>query len=158
MTLAVWVKLDSFGPGGYGNEEGHIIKKGDPGWWNPTFGLGYRKGSRRAKFVVGHPGKPVSRGGADLYSETLLEAGRWHHLVGTYDGEVARLYVDGELDVEMKYAGPIRADRAPIMIGGGQLFNTSGFANHFAIHGTIDEVRIYNRPLAADEVGMLFQN
>lgn len=157
LTLAVWIKCDSFGPGGYGNEEGHIIKKGDPLWWNPSYGLGFRKGNRRAKFVVGHPRVGTTRGGADLHGESLLKAGRWHHLVGTYDGETAKLYVDGRLDVAKRYKGTLRPDRAPVMIGGGKLFSTNGFANHFAITGTIDEVRIYNRALRADEVEVLFK-
>ena len=156
LTLAIRLKLDSFAPGGYGNEEGHIIKKGDPLWWNPSYGLGYRKGSGRAKFVIGHPVKPANRGGADLYSESRLEVGRWHHLVGTYDGMTAKLYIDGKLDVEKQYKGKIRSDRAPVMIGGGKLFSKNEFANHFAISGTIDDVRIYNRALTADEVVWLF--
>ncbi len=157
LTLAVWVKLDSFAPGGYGNEEGHIIKKGDPLWWNPSYGLGFRKGSGRAKFVIGHPKSPVSRGGADLYSETTLKTGQWHHLAGTYDGKSAKLYIDGRLDLERKYEGTIRSDRAPLMIGGGKLFSKTDFANHFAITGTVDDIRIYHRVLTADEIGLLFQ-
>ncbi len=155
LTIAVWVKLDSFAPGGYGNEEGHIVKKGNPLWWNPAYGLGYRKGSRRAKFVIGHPTRPTTRGGADLYSDTLLRAGRWHHLAGTYDGKTARLYIDGRLDVEKKYTGKIRTDRAPVMLGGGRLGSTTGFSNHFAITGTVDELRIYDRALEPEEVAAL---
>lgn len=158
LTLAAWIKLDSFGPGGYGNEEGHIIKKGDPLWWNPGFGLGYRKASRKAKFVIGHPKKPTARGGADLAGRSPLETGRWHHLAGTYDGKVARLFIDGELDAEKEYVGKIRGDGAPVMLGGGKLFSPSEFANHFAIHGTVDEVRIYNRPLSPDEIELLAGN
>ncbi|MDA1088398.1 MAG: hypothetical protein O2901_15460 [Verrucomicrobia bacterium] len=45
LTLCTWVKLKSFGPGGYGNEHGYIINKGNGLWWNPTFYLGYTKQS-----------------------------------------------------------------------------------------------------------------
>lgn len=158
ITLAVWVKLDSFGPGGYGNEEGHIVKKGDPLWWNPGFGLGYRKTNGVAKFVIGHPDKPTTGGGVDLKSKTVLKPRRWHHLVGTYDGKVAKFFIDGRLDVEADYAGKIRPDGAPVMVGGGKLFSPDEFANHFAIHGTVDELRIYNRALSADEVDLLYQD
>lgn len=156
LTLAVWVRLDSFDPGGYGNEEGHFLKKGDPLWWNPGYGLGYSKGSGYAKFVIGHPQKPIQGGGVDLGGKTALRIGRWHHVVGTYDGRMARLYIDGQLDGEKPYQGSIRNDHAPVMIGGGKLFSPDEFANHFAVMGTIDDVRVYNRALAADEVKRLF--
>ena len=41
---------------------------------------------------------------------------------------------------------------------GGKLFSKHEFANHFAITGTIDDLRIYNRALSPDEVELLFQN
>jgi hypothetical protein len=155
LTLAVWIKLESFARAGYGDEEGHIIKKGDPLWWNPTFGLGYHKTSRRAKFVIGHPKRSSKGGGANLYSTKALDTGRWRHLAGTYNGTTARLYVDGRLEIERKYTGIIRGDRAPVMLGGGRLGSKSGFANHFVVNATLDELRIYNRALTPDEVAVL---
>lgn len=156
VSLAVWVKLDSFGPGGYGNEDGYIIKKGDPLWWNPTFGLGYSKRNHQAKFVIGDPHAAKNGGGKSLYSKDPLEVGRWHLLVGTYDGKTVKLFVDGQLEQEAEYAGQIRGDKAPVMLGGGKLSSKAEFANHFAISGTIDEVKIYNRALSAAEVDFLF--
>jgi hypothetical protein len=158
LTLAVWIRFKSFGPGGYGNEEGHIIKKGDPLWWNPAFGLAYRKKNRLARFVIGHPAKPSRNGaGKYVYSKKVLETGRWYHIAGTYDGAKVKLYIDGRLEAQEPYTARIRADRAPVMLGGGKLFSKSGFANHFAVDATIDDVRVYNRALSADEVGLLLQ-
>ena len=32
----------------------------------------------------------------------ILESGRWYHVAATYDGEVGKIYVDGELDAETR--------------------------------------------------------
>ena len=38
------------------------------------------------------------------------------------------------------------------MIGGGKLYSKHEFSNHFAIHGTIDDLRIYSRALTVSEI------
>ena len=55
VTAAVWVRLHSFGPKGYANENGYIINKGDDYWWNPAIGLGYSKGAQTPLFHIGSP-------------------------------------------------------------------------------------------------------
>lgn len=68
----------------------------------------------------------------------------WYHLARVLDGKEHILYVDGE-----------ESDRAP---GG----NASGWKGVFGIgkadwggpfHGAIDDVKLYSRPLSAEEVG-----
>lgn len=155
ITLSVWVKLDSFGPGGYGNEEGHILKKGDPGWWNPTYGLAIRKKAQVIRFILGHPQKAINGGGKIVQSKTKIELKKWYQITGTYDGQTSKLYINGKLEAEATYNGTLRQDKAPVMLGGGRLFSTTAFSNHFAIRGTVDDVRIYSRALSEDEVAVL---
>ncbi len=170
VTIATWAKLKSFAPGGYGNEHGYLIDKGNDLWWNPAFCLGYAKGSGAG--VARRPGKPGpfpalfhvgdddsaqkhgNHGGKTVRSETLLETGRWYHLAGTYDGQTLKLYINGRLEGEADYGKPIRCDKAPVHLGGGKLFGT-GWGNHFTTDAVIDEVRIYNRALAPDELRSL---
>jgi hypothetical protein len=162
VTLAAWVKLKTLGNSGYGNEHGYIINKGDDLWWNPTFCLGFVKDTGpawskhrcRALFNVCRQGAPQRGGGCRVVGETTLEPGRWYHLAGTFDGETARIYVDGRLEAERAYKGPLRSDKAPVHLGGGKLFGT-GFGNNFTVAGTIDEVAIWNRALSGDEIESL---
>ena len=63
-----------------------------------------------------------------------------------------------QLDGGGHYRQEIRGDRASVLISGGKLFSTRAFANHFAVTGTVDELRIYNRALTADEVALLFRD
>ncbi len=172
VTVATWAKLKSFGPGGYGNEHGYLINKGNDLWWNPAFCLGYRKGSGsgrprrpgkpgpfRALFHIGDDEsaqKHGNHGGKKVHSETKIETGRWYHLAGTYDGEILKLYINGRLEGEAHYGKPIRSDKAPVHIGGGKLFGT-GWGNQFTTDAVIDDVRIYNRALSADQIRSLFK-
>lgn len=162
VTVAAWMKLDTLKlPGGGGNEHGYIVNKGKDLWWNPTFCLGYvktrpawAKHARRLHFNVCREGAPQKGGGCRVIGESILETGRWYHVVGTYDGSEAAVYLDGRLEATKEYEGLLRADEAPIHLGGGSLGDT-GFSRNFMPFGTIDEVMIWNRALSAEEVELL---
>lgn len=152
LTLAAWVNLASLGPGGYGNEHGYVINKGNDLWWNPAFCLGYAKAGQPL-FHVGNAVEP-QRGGKTVSGTTVLAAGKWTHLAGAYDGATLKVYVNGRLEGTEKYSGQIRSDKAPIHLGGGSLRGVD-WGNHFTVHGTIDEVMIFDRALSAGEVRQL---
>jgi hypothetical protein len=77
---------------------------------------------------------------------TTLPANAWTHLAVTYDGANMRLYVNGELVRTVARAGAINSGIGPLRIGGNTVWPNEFF------RGLIDEVRIYNRALSADEV------
>jgi hypothetical protein len=79
---------------------------------------------------------------------SALTPGRWYHLVGTYNGSNVSIYVDGVLMGSASASGGLYSSGS-IDIGG------KGF-DHFA--GAIDEVRIYNRSLSAQEIRALYEN
>ena len=77
--------------------------------------------------------------------------GRWYHLLYTFDADSgsARFFVDGVSWGEAAWGGSIvGADSTPQI--GRHLLSPRYF------HGTIDEVRVYDRALSADEVAFLF--
>lgn len=55
----------------------------------------------RAVFRIWN-GSPTSVAGT-----SLLQAGRWYHLLGTYDGSTLKVYVDGKLDGTASYAANV---------------------------------------------------
>ena len=81
----------------------------------------------------------------DARSTLKLPLNSWSHLAATYDGAALRLYVNGELVSTRAVSGPITTSASPLRIGGnnvwGEFFN-----------GLIDEVRVYNRALTAQEI------
>jgi len=74
--------------------------------------------------------------------------GRWVHLVGTYDGKAARLYVDGALAGEA--VGSAKTDRWSGDLHVGQY--SGGPGPDYQVMGRIAGLKIYHRPLAASEV------
>lgn len=85
---------------------------------------------------------------ADDYAD-----GQWHHVVATREEDKAKIYVDGELvkeDVAM--AGDIGGDRTNWFLAQ----NGGNKAGEYLI-GAMDEVRIYDRALTAEEVEQNFE-
>ncbi len=72
----------------------------------------------------------------------------YYHVVGTYDGQTARLYVDGKQICERraKTSQPIAPLRKDILVG--KLYGR----DWEKLHGAMDEVRILNRALTPEEV------
>ncbi|OGS47403.1 MAG: hypothetical protein A2539_07560, partial [Elusimicrobia bacterium RIFOXYD2_FULL_34_15] len=78
----------------------------------------------------------------------------WHHIVGTYDSiggtNNLRLYQDGVLVAQATVTGNIDTNNNALTIG--RQGSTTG-----RFDGTIDEMRIYNRALTANEVLLHYQ-
>ena len=157
LTVATWVKLASFNRRGYANEHGYIVNKGKDLWWNPAFYLGYGKGTKSnpALFHVCRHGAAQRGGGKTVASTTSIVPGKWTHLAGTYDGKQLKIYVNGTFEKAAAYTGLLRADRAPLLIGGGSLSGT-GWGNQFTVNGTVDDVMVWNRALGAAEIRGLY--
>jgi hypothetical protein len=74
-----------------------------------------------------------------------IKANEWTHVVGTYDGKAARIYLNGELKAEVNATAAIPANALTFVIGG-----TQESRDWFV--GMIDEYKLYSRGLTADEV------
>jgi hypothetical protein len=94
---------------------------------------------------------------AGCYADPKYQAvlNQWFHLTGTYDGRTARLYVDGvQICREwLSRAGGIKMPDVPFTVSG-YLDTTGNVVDE--ITGMIDEVRIYNRTLSADEIQNIY--
>jgi len=116
----------------------------------------------------GSPGKvmfafqPEQAGATRAYFSTRpVELQRWTHVAATYDGQVVRIYLNGQLDAQYASPGKVRASEAPLMIGNyfdpRWLTTFSGDLKvdpsqdqspYYAFVGLIDEVRISSRARA----------
>jgi hypothetical protein len=77
----------------------------------------------------------------------------WHHIVYTKDGTTHAIYVDGILDQQFISNADISWNQ-PLFIG--RRWN-KGYSV-FWFNGIIDDVRIYNRALSAEEIEQLYQS
>jgi len=75
----------------------------------------------------------------------------WHFITGTHNGTTVNLYVDGVLVATATYS--LAAITAPV----GSLLHNAATGNTEYLNGTIDDPRIYNRALIAEEIKTLYK-
>jgi hypothetical protein len=87
--------------------------------------------------------------GNNLETGTIAKLGKWVHIAGTYDGTHRTVFMDGERVGRDSYSSLNLTSTTNFKIGS----NLAG-AQHF--NGSIANFRLYNRPLAADEIWELY--
>jgi hypothetical protein len=92
--------------------------------------------------------------GGSCYADPKYHAdlNRWYHVAATYNGWVARLYVDGEEICKDWTWGSIKMPDTPFTIGS-YLDARGKIVDEMT--GLIDDVRIYDRALSAREIKAL---
>ncbi|HWN96298.1 MAG TPA: LamG domain-containing protein [Methylomirabilota bacterium] len=94
-------------------------------------------------------GLTTENGAGDLNSQKSFRDTEWHHIVGTWDGFIQSLYVDGQLEAWQRVLGqPLRSSGA---IGLAAFLTGAGDADSF-FSGRLDDVAIYQRALSPVEV------
>jgi len=140
ITISAWVKPERIATGWLWQE---IYRKED-GSARSLLALGQYKKKHCLCFGLGIGGKYVDHG-APL-APSKLRDGKWHLVCGTYDGKAIKFYADGMEIGSTKASGALAtAGRAPAFIG-----SHKGLNEFFK--GGIDDVRIYNKALSADEI------
>ncbi len=121
---------------------GSIIGKDD--WAEGSRGFVMRTGDNgRLSMTLGPTG---DNGWPEALSPPTMKLRQWHHVAGTYDGSVLKLYIDGQPAGSAAYHGSVAESPYPLKIG------SSGYDDSRLFDGRIDNVRIWNRALSADEI------
>lgn len=76
---------------------------------------------------------------------------QWYHIAMTYDGNILKLYVNGQLMNQETVGESLHINGRPFSIG-----SDNGSQKFF--NGTIDDVRLYNLSLSQTEVMFAFNN
>lgn len=133
LTLSAWVFLDVLG-------DREIISKingsgiGSYGLWTRPEGT--------VEIIV----DPAATGWT--YARTTIATGAWYHVCGTHDGALLKLAINGAI-ASTSSAGPLAVTTRDIYIG------SESSAYYF--DGKIQDVRIYNRALSAEEIKILYE-
>jgi hypothetical protein len=85
----------------------------------------------------------------DAIMACRFEPEHWYHLVATYDGRERGFFVDG-VRIGTFSSGPLCPSRNELRIG------ALGYGQAGFFRGCIDDLRIYDRALSADEVRRLY--
>jgi len=133
ITIEIWAKIDATAM--EGKLYAPIIRR------NNTYLLRLDKGSSGGNFVLFIHDETSWEPGA--YTVSHFAFGVWHHVVGTYDRQHVKIYVNGKLKGSSDRTGAMPLNWNNTVIG---------FWNVDFFPGLIDEVRIYNRALSLEEV------
>ncbi|MHA1988094.1 MAG: LamG domain-containing protein, partial [Promethearchaeota archaeon] len=145
FTLACWVKT------GYVSDWQYMFFKGkqqNDRWWGVT-----------TEVVAGTVKAHIDDDITPLSSEgtTNITDNNWHYVVATYDrDEYLSVYVDGVQEGTPTNISSIGNISSPqdLGIGAGRFFST--YFDDFYFNGSIDEPRIYNRSLTAEEINQSY--
>ena len=103
FTVSLWIKTDATTTVGFGRDD--ILAKGDP----TISGYAISLRNNRAVFLVGPSG--------ECYGSSVLNDGKWHHIVGTLDSSSMKIYIDGTLDNSLSHSRtPIPNGRSTTII------------------------------------------
>ncbi len=140
-TIAFWLRFNST-PSGWGS-----ILTYNPSSTNLSPGILAYPGSNclywtydPSRSYVG--GYCLGPAGVNTYFTT----GTWYHVVGVKNGATFTLYVNGTSVASGTVSNPKTAGNAPIILGD-DLYTAAPVS--------LDDLRIYNRALSAEEVGLL---
>ncbi len=146
ITLALWIRPDAEDPEGKGTTGGETapMAKADsaasPSW---SYQVRYGWGGAPQPFMA-FTFNTTPRAWAFVGKK--LTQGEWCHIAGTFDGTTLKCYLNG-LQTDSTPMGPITKSGTPVLIG------SDGWGCDWL--GALDDVRIYNHGLTADEVAEL---
>ena len=93
-------------------------------------------------------------GGAYQKPEAAVVQGAWNHVVGTYDGQKVKIYLNGELQNTVSAAGELSEPPHYLFLGGD---TTSGGELEYQAHCQIALARVYTGTMTADDVKAAYQ-
>jgi hypothetical protein len=147
MSLAAWLRPDAL------DGKGSIVEFAT----DPDGGRGWRLGYDNQQFVFSlaadQGGQP--RGMTHLHSQTTITPGRWYYVVATYDGQVMRLYVNGQLAAESaEQVGNVAYPAEAVYAIGGHPQPGAGgqAADHRLLKGSLFELKAYSRAMTHKEI------
>ncbi|RYD66147.1 MAG: LamG domain-containing protein [Verrucomicrobiaceae bacterium] len=83
---------------------------------------------------------------------SMVTAGQWMHICGTYDGSNMMLYQDANLVGTMARSGTITSSTGVLSVGAD--YNGSTGTEFF--QGQLEDIRIYNRALSQGEIETIY--
>ena len=159
MTVSCWVKTDDtqdWCP--------LVAKRGEgEGWQLRHHGNSDERPCFTTRGTGNDDGTPANR---TIYDD------QWHYVVGTFDGSIKKVYIDGVVSVVYssddgsvdrygdEVSAPINASISPVAIGGRVIVNEEELVieDYNNTYGLFDEVEIYNYALDADTIAQIYAN
>jgi len=141
ITIAAWIRVHEFDI-----EWQALITKGDTSW---RLTRDYST-EHLAFHCNGLTTSSPNYGGIGVEGTVNVYDEQWHHVAAVYDGSNVYVYVDGTYDKSEEASGDIATNEVPLYIGENAEVPGRWWK------GRIDEVRIYERGLNAEDIWALY--
>jgi len=129
FTYVLWVKVRSF------SYDGILLTKSEH--------------ARDVRLETGEDWTWLQQHGIVVCARAL-DVNKWYHLAAGWDGSQLFIYINGEL------MGTVLMNHSPDFLGGSWWIGGDARLNRYS-DATIDDIRIYNRALNADEIKSHFE-
>ncbi|MBC8230000.1 LamG domain-containing protein [bacterium] len=136
MTFMAWINAEHWD--GTRQIVGKSVHGGCAG--RTQYGLFSEGGTFRLRFET-------EGGRADIDAPEIPAIGEWVHVAFTNDGTTAKIFINGEEVVAGDMLGTLNANDDPWRIG------QDCERENYIFAGLIDDVRLWNRALSANEIG-----
>jgi autotransporter-associated beta strand protein len=153
LTVEAWVlftSLDSLASGGSPAGEQYIVFKQNTRSSNFE-GIYLGKERRANGDVFVFETSSASGAIAKVTSATTISTGVWYHVASVRGSNFTQLYVNGQLESQTNVAFPQDYGDHPLFFGS----SGQSYWDH-KLAGLLDEVSLYDRPLAADEIAAIY--
>lgn len=144
LALTAWILVNR--PGFYPA----VLNKGNVGNYQESYAL-YLTPDNRLGFLINQDGSLEGR--KQTESTFALPFDTWTHVAAVYDGAMMCVFVNGVPVARSFCSGTIFADDAPLLIGKSDRESSESPTSFFC--GSIDDVKIFNRTLTAEEVNAI---
>jgi len=138
VSVSAWIKMNAVGRDQKIASDQDNAKGG--------YKLGVYSGNNVVEFEI-RTGANAAVLNRSVPGGTTLDQDTWYHVTGVYDkGTAIRTYVNGVLDREMATTEVAGLAAGPLMLG------RESYSNAYWWSGLMDDVRVYNKALTADEI------
>ncbi|MGB1707963.1 MAG: N,N-dimethylformamidase beta subunit family domain-containing protein, partial [Rubripirellula sp.] len=138
MTLECWIR-----PFSLSGWQGLITQHDYP----ETCGIALLINDGRIAFHTDSGGK-FTASALHYTAPGLLKTQQWHHVAGTWDGKVKRVFIDGKPVAEWPFTGTVRPGKTALRLGA---YADKGRAQN-CYNGDISMVAIYDRAFDQDQL------
>jgi hypothetical protein len=144
LSIFAWVYSSNY------IQDGFIFEKTTDGSTNTQYSL-FLWNSNKIYWRTTQPSGEL--GVSDLQTATNLSS--WSLISATYDGAYKKIYINSDMVASMSWSSLIETNPNGISRIGVAYSNSSGGLD-YCFNGKLDDIRIYDRALSAEEVQVLY--
>lgn len=145
ITVAAWVYINNFNPTSPNASD--IIKKGYDDNAPGNYLLRYTGSNKTSYFRLRFADNTATA----VATTTTLTTGQWYHLLGSYDGNTMKMYINGTIEASQAVSKTMTSNTDQLRIG-----RNIDVSWPYPVDGKIDDVRIYDRALKESEIDDLY--